>query len=65
MAHISDNNFSFIYTSYYRKSFLFAKSYVHDDMAAEEIASESLIKLWERVKSEKIDYTIPDRKSVV
>ena len=59
MAHTPDNNFSFIYTSYYKKSFFFAKSYVHDDLAAEEIASESLIKLWERMKSEKIDYTIP------
>jgi hypothetical protein len=26
------------------------KYYVHDDLAAEDIASESLIKLWEKLK---------------
>ena len=39
--------------------FFFAKSYVHDDLAAEDIASESLIKLWEKLKTEKIDYIEP------
>lgn len=46
--------FSNIYTSYYKKSFLFAKSYVHDDWVAEDIASESLIKLWDKLKKEEI-----------
>jgi len=50
------NSFNDIYASYYKKSFLFAKSYVHDDLAAEDIASESLIKLWERMKTEEIGY---------
>lgn len=45
------NSFNDIYTSYYKKSFFFAKSYVHDDWAAEDIASESLIKLWQRMQS--------------
>ena len=53
------NSFNEIYTSYYKKSFFFAKSYVHDDLAAEDIASESLIKLWENLKTEKIDYIEP------
>ncbi len=59
MSNAIVNSFNEIYTSYYKKSFFFAKSYVHDDLAAEDIASESLIKLWEKLKSEKIDYIEP------
>ena len=36
-----DISFSFIYTSYYKKAFSFAKSYVHDEAVAEDIASEA------------------------
>lgn len=46
----SVNSFNEIYTTFYRKSFLYVKSYVHDDMAAEDIVSEALIKLWEKMK---------------
>lgn len=53
------NSFKEIYTSYYKKSFFFVKSYVHDDLAAEDIASDSLIKLWEKLKTEEIDYVEP------
>lgn len=53
------NSFNAIYTFYYKKSFFFAKSYVHDDLAAEDIASESLIRLWEKLKAETIDYVEP------
>lgn len=42
-----------------RSHSFFAKSYVHDDLAAEDIASESLIKLWEKLKTEQIDYIEP------
>ena len=59
MSNAIVNSFNEIYTSYYKKSFFFAKSYVHDDLAAEDIASESLIKLWEKLKTEKIDYIGP------
>lgn len=59
MSNVNVKSFNEIYTSYYQKSFLFAKSYVHDDLAAEDIASESLIKLWEKLKAEEIDYTEP------
>lgn len=58
MSNVIVNSFNEIYTSYYKKSFFFAKSYVHDDLAAEDIASESLIKLWEKLKTEKIDHYI-------
>ncbi len=53
------HSFNEVYSLYYRKAFLFAKSYVHDDLAAEDIASDSLIKLWERMKQEEIDYIQP------
>ena len=53
------NTFSDLYAFYYKKSFFFAKSYVHDDLAAEDIASESLIRLWEKLKIEAIDYVEP------
>lgn len=59
MSNAIVNSFNEIYTSYYKKSFFFAKSYVHDDLVAEDIASESLIKLWEKLKTEKIDYIEP------
>lgn len=41
------NTFNEIYTAYYRRSFLFVRSYIHDPMTSEDIASESLIKLWQ------------------
>ena len=55
------NSFNDIYTSYYKKSFFFAKSYVHNDLAAEDIASEALIKLWEKLKAEPVEekYILP------
>ncbi len=51
------DNFSFarIYEKYHRKCYFFAKSYVHDSDAAEDIASESLIKLWEMSKKQTLD----------
>lgn len=58
-SNVIGNSFNEIYTSYYKKSFFFVKSYVHDDLAAEDIASESLIKLWEKLKTEEIDYVEP------
>lgn len=59
MRNVLKDSFNDIYTSYYKKSFFFAKSYVHDDLAAEDIASESLIRLWEKLKAEEIDYIEP------
>lgn len=51
-----ENTFNSIYEQYYRKSFLFVKSYVHHDMAAEDIASEALIKLWQLMKEQPVEH---------
>lgn len=53
------DTFNKIYQTYYRRSYLYAKSYVHDDLAAEDIASEALIKLWGKMKESSIDYVEP------
>jgi RNA polymerase sigma-70 factor (ECF subfamily) len=47
--------FKGFYTTYYNRCFLFAKSYVHDGWAAEDIASEALIKIWEISQAEETD----------
>lgn len=52
-------NFNEIYSSFYKKSYLFVKSYVHDEMAAEDIVSESLIRLWERMRKDPIESIAP------
>lgn len=56
MQFDSANSFNAVYTAYYRKSFLFVKSYVHDELVAEDIVSESLIKLWERMKLQPVEH---------
>ena len=58
-------NFNDFYKKYYRKTFLFAKSYVHDRWAAEDIASESLISLWETVKKHEIHHHLTFLFSIV
>ena len=46
--------FKNIYERNYRRSFLFVKSFVHDDLTAEDIVADSLIKFWEyRKKSQE------------
>ena len=47
-------NFNSIYTSYYRKSYLFAFSYVHNEQVAEDIVSEAIIPLWELSQEREI-----------
>lgn len=59
MEQLERTSFKDIYMLYYKKAFYFAKSYVHDDLVAEDIASESLIALWEKMKREPIDYVAP------
>ena len=46
--------FDFLYTEYYQKSVLFVKSYVHDTAVAMDITSDSLIKLWDKMKETEI-----------
>lgn len=48
-----------IYQQYYKKSFLFVKSYIHDEMASEDIVSEVLIKFCGEMKQRKIDFSLP------
>lgn len=48
-------NIQDIYASCYNKSLLFAKSYVHDEMVSEDIVSDSIIKLWQLMKSEVVE----------
>lgn len=59
MRFSSANSFNEIYTLFYQKSYWYVKSYVHDDMAAEDIVSETLIKLWEQMKQESVDPIAP------
>ncbi len=51
------NNFSSLYTNYYRRAFLFVKSYVHDELAAEDIASDVLLKMWTQLKDEQLVFS--------
>lgn len=44
-----------IYITHYRKSFLFTKSYVHDEMVAEDIVSDVLMKLWNILKEHSVE----------
>lgn len=57
MHQKNTHNFNSLYTQYYRKAFLFAKSFVHDEFVAEDIVSDALIKLWELLKEKNIPYT--------
>jgi RNA polymerase sigma-70 factor, ECF subfamily len=45
-------NFNSIYTAFYRKSFIYVKSYVHDEFVAEDIVIESFVKLWTILKQD-------------
>lgn len=56
MHQQSSATFEAIYKQFYRKAFYFTKSYVHDEMIAEDIASEALIKLWEYVRREEVKH---------
>lgn len=53
---MTTTTFSDLYTQYYKTSFLFVKSYVRDDMASEDIVSESLISLWQTTKKETVEH---------
>lgn len=58
-------NFSDFYTTFYRKAFLFAKSYVHDKWAAEDIASEALASLWESSRKYEVRHPLTFLFSIV
>ena len=50
---------------YYKKSFLFVKSYIHNEMVAEDIASESLIKLWQWIQDNPVENIEPMLLSIL
>ena len=50
MGRGSYMEFEDLYKRFYRKSFLFTMSYIHKEMAAEDIASEVLIRLWTEIR---------------
>jgi RNA polymerase sigma-70 factor (ECF subfamily) len=56
MSHLNDIGFKDFFASWYNRCFLFAKSYVHDDWVAEDIASGALIKFWEITRSQDIEH---------
>ena len=53
------SKFNDIYSSYYNKSFVYVKSYVHDEMVAEDIVTDSLLQLWEEMKTRLVDPVAP------
>lgn len=50
---MKNTDFDKLYTSYYRRAFCFAKSYTHDDLAAEDLAAEALFSYWKMLSSGK------------
>lgn len=52
---MNSNTFNKLYALYYRKSLAFVRSYVHDDWASEDITSEALIRLWERLQQGDVE----------
>ncbi|MDR2950327.1 MAG: RNA polymerase sigma-70 factor [Prevotella sp.] len=49
------NSFNAIYQRYYTQAFTFTKSYVHNDFVAEDIVTESLLKIWDILKKEPVN----------
>lgn len=54
---VTDSNMTFdnIYSEYYQRCFLFAKSYLHDEMLSKDVASEAMITLWTTMKTEEVE----------
>lgn len=48
---MGNKDFNLLYEQNYRRSFLFTKSYVHNDMVAEDIVAEALVKYWRLLDS--------------
>lgn len=63
---MTDIHFLKFYTEYFRRCVLFAKSYVYDDMVAENIASESIVILWDKLNQGiDVQYPLPFLMGVV
>lgn len=50
---IEERFFNTIYNKYYRRSYLFVKSYIHSDLVTEDIVTEALIALWENLRQQE------------
>lgn len=48
-------DFQKLYEKWYLKSFTFVKAYVQDEMIAEDLVSESIVKLWGLMKEKEIE----------
>lgn len=49
-------DFGELYRNWYSKSYYFTKSYVQDEMVAEDIVSEALVKFWKLSSEKEIEY---------
>lgn len=54
MSDFDLDKFKIFYNEFYKQSCQYVKSYVRDELVAEDIVSESLIKLWQLSLSEDI-----------
>lgn len=54
MVESDIQKFNSLYTRFYRKSFLFTKSYVHDAAIAEDLVSDALIRVWELWRANEV-----------
>ena len=50
---IEERFFNTIYNKYYRRSYLFVKSYIHSDLVTEDIVTEAFIALWENLRQQE------------
>ncbi len=57
MKNSDSTKFSELYDTFFQKAYLFAKSYLHNKQAAEDIASDSIMKLWEKIRNEEVENT--------
>ena len=55
MQQFDSFKLSDLYDSYFQKSYIFVKSYVHSKQATEDIVSESIIKLFESLKDNNVE----------
>lgn len=55
MADHLFSSFDRLYQHYFSRSARFVKSYLHDSQVAEDIASECLIRLWEKMKTVELN----------
>lgn len=50
-----DLTFDKLYAEHYHRCFLFAKSYLQDEMLSKDVASEAMITLWTTMKNEEVN----------